>query len=59
MLISMSSKAKKDAGEWLDFKEDGSKFIPFRAISFSQVSPAFLAVQQPVLPSVEDMVPLI
>ena len=47
------------SGDWLDFKEDGSKFIPFIASSFSQVSPAFLAVQQPVLPSVVDMVPLI
>lgn len=59
MLISTSSRTKKDVRDWLDFKEDGSKFIPFIASSFSQVSPAFLAVQQPVLPSVVDMVPLI
>jgi hypothetical protein len=57
-LISTSSKAKKDAGNGRSFRKTG-KFISFRAISFSQVSPAFLAVQQPVLPSVVDMVPLI
>lgn len=59
MLISTSSRTKKDVGEWLGFKEEDSGFIPFRAISFSQVSPDFLAVQQPVLPSAVDMVPLI
>ena len=59
MLISQAAGRKKDIGEWLGFKEEDNGFIPFRAISFSQVSPVFLAVQQPVLPSVEDMVPLI
>jgi|GEM_PF-3489248 len=59
MLISTSSRTKKDVRDWLDFKEDGSEFIPFIASSFSQVSSVFLAVQQPVLPSVVDMVPLI
>jgi len=59
MVISTSSRTKKNVGEWAGSKEDGSRLIPIRAISFSQISPAFFAVQQPVRPLIVDMLPLI